>query len=216
MEDPPLAIPAFCILDEAEKEPSTLIAMTTHGRSGIGRWLRGSTTEKVVAAAANPLLVIRSREQAEPKADVRVGTIMMPLDGSRLAEQVLPHVVALARALKSEVAVVRITPGLFVSDDIPVPPPPPRPADPQDVEYVREVAAKLHQEGISSVKEIALYGPPDQLVLDTAVEIPDNLVAMTTHGRSGVGRWWLGSVADRVVRYCGCPVLLIRTAPRRD
>lgn len=202
-------IPADRILNEAEKDSSTLIAMTTHGRSGISRWLLGSVTDKVIQAATNPLLLIRSGEQKEFKADVKVGTIMVPLDGSKLAEQVLPHVVALSRALQSEVALVRITPGLSPTGEVPGHYPPRQP-DPQDVEYIREVNAKLLEEGVSSVKEIVSYGSPDELVLDTALEIPNNLVAMTTHGRSGVGRWWLGSVADRVVRYSGGPVLLIR------
>ena len=214
LHEPPVPSPASHILDEAEKDPSTLIAMATRGRSGVSRWLLGSVTDKVVQATTNPLLVIRSGDQREFKADVKVGTIVVPLDGSKLAEQVLPHVVALSRALQSEVALVRITPGLLPTGEIPGHYPPRQP-DSRDVEYIREVSVKLREEGVSSVKEITSYGPPDELILDIALETPNNLVAMTTHGRSGVGRWWLGSVADRVVRYCGCPVLLIRAAPDR-
>ena len=57
-----------------------------------------------------------------------------------------------------------------------------------------------------------LHGCPAAAIVNLVRERPDSLVAMTTHGRSGVGRWLLGSVADQVVRYAESPVLIIRAA----
>jgi nucleotide-binding universal stress UspA family protein len=78
------------------------------------------------------------------------------------------------------------------------------------VEYLHREGQKLKDEGLSLVEERLLHGHPAAVMVDLAREIPDSLVAMTTHGRSGVGRWLLGSVADRVVRYSDAPVVLIR------
>lgn len=209
----PVALPAVYILSEAEKEPSTLIALSTHGRFGIGRWLLGSTTDKVLQATKNPLLIIRSRGEEEFSQEVKLDSITVALDGSTLAEQVLAHVVALAQTLSLKVILVRVTPWGYTgfSDDEPIPRhQPPTEPDPDAVEYLTEVSDRLRQEGVSSVEERVLYGAPDELILETAREIRNSLVAITTHGRSGIGRWLFGSVADRVVRYCGCPVLVIR------
>jgi nucleotide-binding universal stress UspA family protein len=61
------------------------------------------------------------------------------------------------------------------------------------------------------VEQRIIRGPADEVIVDVAPETPDNLVAMTTHGRSGPARWTLGSVTDRVVRHSGDPVLVIKT-----
>ena len=63
------------------------------------------------------------------------------------------------------------------------------------------------------MEERLLHGDPAACIIEAASETRDRLVAMTTHGRSGIGRWVLGSVADRVVRNSGDPVLLVRAAP---
>src|SRR5918999_128964 len=104
--------PAPSIVNEAAKEPDTLIAMTTHGRSGIGRWLLGSVIHKVLRATANPLLVVRAYDRENPPEAVKFQTIIIPLDGSSLAEQVLPHAISLAEALKLRMLLVRATPSL--------------------------------------------------------------------------------------------------------
>ncbi len=77
-------------------------------------------------------------------------------------------------------------------------------------EYLKAAAERLRAEGLSSVEERLLHGNAAAAILDLAQESPGAMVAMTTHGRSGIGRWVLGSVADRVVRHAGVPVLIIR------
>lgn len=206
--------PASHIVSEAEREPATLIAMSTHGRSGISRWMLGSITDKVLYATTTPLLIIRPQQQNLP-SETKLNTIVVPLDGSGLAEQVLPHVVALAKLLELKVTLIMVTPSetdyyqyaenlaatyrdLFAKGS----------ADALD--YLLGIKHRLQQEGIRTVEEQLLQGDPAAAIVDHAREVRDNFVAMTTHGRSGVGRWFLGSVADRVVRYSGDPVLVIR------
>jgi len=206
--------PSSHIASEAEREPATLIAMSTHGRSGLTRWMLGSITDKVLYDTATPLLIIRPQQQNLPP-ETKLKTIVVPLDSSGLAEQVLPHVVALAKLLELKVTLIMVTPSetdyyqyteaitgtyrnLFAK------------ASADALDYLLSIKHRLQQEGIRTVEEQLLHGNPAAAIVDHAREVRDNFVAMTTHGRSGVGRWLLGSVADRVVRYSGDPVLLIR------
>jgi|TARA_B100000470_G_scaffold148044_1_gene115096 nucleotide-binding universal stress UspA family protein len=82
----------------------------------------------------------------------------------------------------------------------------------QAVNYLEGLADSLRQQGVTKVEQRIIRGPADEMIVDVALETPDNLVAMTTHGRPGQARWTLGSVTDRVVRHSGDPVLVIRTA----
>ncbi len=81
--------------------------------------------------------------------------------------------------------------------------------------YLEEKIRQLKVEGLEKVSYQLLEGDPAAKIIDIARETPDNLVAISTHGRSGIGRWALGGVTDRVVRHCGDPVLVIR-AERKD
>jgi nucleotide-binding universal stress UspA family protein len=220
--------PASYIVREAEREPGTLIAMCTHGRSGITRWVMGSVTDKVLHATTNPLLIVRATSQGNSSTDVKLSTVIVPVDGSSLAEQSLPHVVALARGLHLKVMLVRVTgsaeeyyqysayqragtiPGLGTGarsiEEFS------READARAIEYLHRVRGKLLQERVSSVEERLLHGQPAGAIVDLARETQDNLIAMTTHGHSGLERWVLGSVTDRVVRHSGDPVLVIHAA----
>ena len=101
--------PASLIVRESERESATLVAMSTHGRSGITRWVLGSVTDKVLHAATTPLLIIRPQQQTLAP-EVRLNTILVPLDGSSIAEQVLSHVVALAKLLELKVNLIMVTP----------------------------------------------------------------------------------------------------------
>lgn len=206
---------ASTIIDEAGKEPDTLLAMCTHGRTGVDRWLPGSVTQKVISLASSPLLVVRPVEPETGEQEVDLQTIIVPLDGSVVAEQVIPHVVALARPLDLGVILVRVTLPIedyYRSLGMPVAPNGDlsREIDTMTRNYFTRVQEKLRQEGITRLGVRILHGHPADAIIDFARETPNNLVAMTTHGRSGVGRWLLGSVASRVINHCGDPVLLVR------
>ena len=197
--------PPSCIVSEAEKEPGTLVAMATRGRSGMARFALGSVTDKVLRSTRNPLLIIPPQEQEVPTPERELDTVIVPVDGTSLAEQVLPHVVALAKALVLTVILVRVAP----SDVFTPPPHLFREQDARAVEYLHKVKEILYRQGVF-VEERLLHARPEDSISDFARKTPNNLVAMTTHGRSGIGRWMLGSVTDRVVQFSGDPVLVIR------
>jgi nucleotide-binding universal stress UspA family protein len=211
--------PAACIVQEAETVPNTLVAMCTHGRSGMTRWVLGSTTDKVLHATTHPLLIVRVREHAGPALEGKLNTILVPLDGSSIAEQALPHALSLARALGSKVILLRVT---LSAEDYPLPAsnyagyPLSRiewlieRGDAEAREYLDAICGKLRAEGAVSVEGRVVHGHAGRTILDMAGETEHCLVVMTTHGVSGVDRWIRGSVATRVVRHSVAPVLVVR------
>ena len=209
---------ATVIIERYRNDPYCLIAMATHGMSGLRRWLMGSVTSKVVQHAANPLLIIRPTEKADPVIPASLRTIFVPLDGSALAEKVLPTVIGLAKPLKLEVQLVRAyTPAAetyIIADGVIAQ------STAQfnqnlkaEVEtYLEGKVQALRAEGAENVSAAAVLGDAASEIIDFARRTENNLVAMSTHGRSGVGRWLLGSVAEKVVQHSQDPVLLIRVA----
>ncbi len=202
------------IVDQAAKDPGTLISMSTHGRSGVGRWLIGSVTEKVLQAAVNPVLMVRSLDASLPSV-VTINSIITPLDDSPVAEQALPHTVALAKGLNAKVVLLTVIPSIadyYWGVDFPAAAfgDLAQKVETQSAAHLRTVSKKLRAAGISSVEEKVITGHVAAAIVDLARQTPDSLVAMTTHGRSGVDKLVLGGVTDRVVRQSGVPVLVVR------
>jgi len=204
------------IVEKAARDKETLIGMATRGRSGIHRWLMGSVAEKVLRGATNPLLLVRGDEEGKSDGAATLKSIVVPLDGSKLAEIALPRALDLAKKLGLEIVLTRAyqiplsTYGVADAAYIPN----------QDafLTAVREEAgayleAKVNEvrgNGIEKVSSILLVGSGADEIIDLARTTPDNLIAMCTHGRSGVKRWALGSVTEKVVRHSGDPVLVVR------
>ena len=205
--------PAEVIIDGAAEHQHTLIAMTTHGRSGINRWLIGSVADKVLHGARNPLLLVRAGENAAVEGMARWQRVIVPLDGSALAETVLAHTVELARPLGIEVALMRVfgvpTP-VFAEDYGPYVEELWTQLEEEAQKYLAEKKQQLLAQGLTNVVTVATAGFPAEKIIDAARQRKDALVAMCTHGRSGVNRFVMGSVTDRVVRHGGDPVLIIR------
>ncbi|MBI2935944.1 MAG: universal stress protein [Chloroflexi bacterium] len=201
------------ILKEASSVVDTLIAMSTHGRSGVARWVFGSVTDKVLHSTATPLLLFRSVAEGAAPKETPLTSVIVPLDGSELAESVLPYAEELAKAMDLEIILVRVTSfpvsyasaeGMYVpSQDL---------LDAIEKEAEDYLAAKvqeLGQRGLKKVSSRSLRGNASERIVNLARNTPGSLVALSTHGRSGPARWVFGSVADRVVRHSGGPVLVI-------
>jgi nucleotide-binding universal stress UspA family protein len=205
------------ILGAASAQHVGLIAMATHGRVGPERWFLGSVADRVVRTASVPVLLVRPRDgEAMPAAFTQ---IVVPLDGSPLAEAALPYATLLARTFAAPVTLIRTVPlqwwaasGGDPSIGVDGLPPEVLTAIEDDAkEYLARVAERLHAEGLNVSTSFALFRAPDFEITDSAAS-PGSLVVMTSHGRSGLTRTLLGSVADRVVRSSLAPVLVIRPA----
>ena len=206
---------AEAIITEADRQPETLIAMATHGRSGIGRWLLGSVTDKVVRHANHPTLVIRAHDDVEGTPAATIGEVILPLDGSATAEAAIPHAVEMAKVLGVGISLVRAVSAMphtdafveYLSDGYQ----PTIGKALDDAEgYLESRANGIRSQGVANVHAYAMLGGAGSIITDAARRSEDALVVMATHGRSGVGRWALGSVTDRVVRHGRGPVLVVR------
>lgn len=194
--------PAEEILAFAHKEEVDLIAMGTHGRTGFQRWVLGSVTEEVLRKAPVPLLVSRVGA-VRTSWDV----LLVALDGSAEAEEILPDVVALARNRRVDVRVAKAVLSVPVPSGLGdmgllVPPEDPRP-------YLESVAGRLAAQGVAA-RPVPLEGRASTEIPRYARESGVGLLCMTTHGRSGVERAVLGSVAEEILRHAPCPVFVRR------
>jgi nucleotide-binding universal stress UspA family protein len=205
------------IIEKAGADKETLIAMATRGRSGIHRWLMGSVAEKVLRGATNPLLLVRGDEEGKSDGAAALKSIVVPLDGSKLAESVLPRAIDLAKKLNLAIVLTRAyqipLSAAYAGADTPY-----IPNSDALLNLVRDEAGaylntkvdELHQNGVEKVSSILSVGSGADEIIELARSTPDNLIAMCTHGRSGVKRWALGSVTEKVVRHSGDPVLVVR------
>jgi nucleotide-binding universal stress UspA family protein len=214
------------IIAEAERKPGTLIAMATHGRSGIPRMVMGSVTNRVLHAAIDLILIVRASSDEDFTGEVDLKTIIVPVDGFPLAEQVLSHSAHLAQPFGLAVTLLRVTPpmgecqgAMAVSKidvtsgfqfDIDIYEGLIKEPDERTLAYLGGLEKDLYDLGVVSVIKRVVLGQADDTIVDLARQMPGNLVVMTTHGRSGICRWVLGSVADGVVRRPGNPVFVIR------
>ena len=207
---------ASSIVERAAADKAALVCMATHGRSGLQRWLLGSVAEKVLRATENPLLLVRASDSAPVTGVNALDAIIVPLDGSPVAEQVLPTVAELARGLGIEVILFRaydIPYGSFYEGGGSYA------ADLQrlsatvetDVQlYLEERRAVLAQAGLAQLAYASKEGLAPDAIIDFARNKPGSVIAMCSHGRSGVRRWVLGSVTENVVRHASNPVLILR------
>ena len=202
--------PAAEILSYAENNDIDLILMATHGRSGIKRWAMGSVAEKVLRASKVPVWLVRAGVPEETVYDKwPERTMLVPLDGSELAEAVLPHVKALAKQRGAEpvdvvlfgVCEPLVESGYYIPDV---------PMTLEELkEYLAKVEKRLKEAGLRVRSEVRKGKPAEQIV-EYASKNPFNLIVMSTHGRSGLGRWVFGSVADKVLHGASSPIFLVR------
>jgi len=205
--------PEEVIVEKAAEDKNTLIIMATHGRTGIQRWMLGSVAEKVLIGASNNLLLVRAAGQGNSDGEARLKTVVIPLDGSPLAEQVLPQAIELASKMKLKVIFVRAyaLPVALASDEYAayieelV-----NRAEDEARDYIAEKVQEFKDKGVVDVESVVSFGYGAEEIITLARKTPDNVVAMCTHGRTGIGKWVLGSVTDKVVRDSGDPVLIIR------
>lgn len=199
------------IINTARDERADLIVMTTHGRSGLGRWFFGSVAERVLRGAPSPILLVPSGAAFNWPADLSSFRTIVPLDGSPEGMQALD--------LATEVGVTRQG-ELILTQALQLPLGPPGwPVYHDSVEAVGAVrsslsplVAQLAERRIRS----AVYvneGPPHEVILNAARVHHANLIVMGTHARDGFPRLVLGSVALGVVQRSPIAVLLVRSTP---
>jgi nucleotide-binding universal stress UspA family protein len=207
--------PADAILQYAEEANVGMIVMASHGSSGQGPWLLGSIAAKVLRASMRPVLLIRVPAESTALQQKHIlKRILVPLDGSAIGEAALPLAETLAKPLGAEVVLYLAlepiatwtgyggTEGYvsqkFFED---------RKASARA--YLEGVRGRLNERGVTTSIEVET-GPPADLIIDYAKLKAIDLIAMSTHGRSGIGRWVFGSVTDKVLHSGDTAVLVVR------
>ena len=195
-------------------ETHDLIALATRARAGLGRLAAGSVADTVVRAAPAPVLLVRAAVAASTPPDPP-RRILVPLDGSSAAEAALPLATELARRAGATLLLVRSTDMARTAErgllrDLAT-----RTAQQAAQaagDYLAQFAARDPLAAVPVQFDIR-HEPPADAILASASAGRADLIVMGTHGRGGLGRWLLGSVADAVVRAAPVPVLLVRPGP---
>jgi nucleotide-binding universal stress UspA family protein len=181
----------------------------------LNRFMLGSVAEKVLRGTTNPLLLIRATEDATTDGEAVFKRMIVPLDGSKVAESVLPMAAAMANQLDLEVEFLRAyhIPYNVYADDwgfsenaealL-------KSVRDEAEEYLKKKSADIKKLGVTKVSCVSKEGFAGDEIIKLGRTTADNLIAMCSHGRSGVKRWVLGSVAEAVARHSGDPVLIIR------
>ena len=206
---------ATSIINFAEKNKVGLIVISTHGKTGISHWPLGSIASKVVQRSNIPVFLVRSSQPGKAPADNELDKILVTLDGSQFSEAIIPHVEKLAKSMNSEVTLLRVIESAKL----------PQLAAYSDREkYEKDFMAKMEREaeryldkkrtaleskGVK-VNSAFIIGKPVEAILQYSEERSANLVALTTHGFSGISKWAYGSVAAKIIEGSPKPILLVR------
>jgi nucleotide-binding universal stress UspA family protein len=186
----------------ARRHDVDLIVMSTHGRSGISRLSQGSVTDSLIRHTTIPVLVVRPPESyLNPQVAQAFKRIVVPLDGSTLAEQVLPRVSTLAKVEEAEISLLQVLiPQSYSHKEI---------FDPnlpwwdKDVSlaqaYLFRIASSLRRNGLTATTDIVIGENVAHAIGDFASREEADLIAIATHGRGGLARMLRGSVADAIM-----------------
>jgi nucleotide-binding universal stress UspA family protein len=188
-----------------------LIVMSSHSRGGLKRIALGSITDYLIRRTNIPVLVVRppvSFIGATPGQ--AVSRIVVPLDGSELAEQILPNVAALALRLESTVSLMHVlTPISYSQKQIMQPGLPWWDADIAAADaFLTRAASYLSEEGLAVSKDVVLSDDIPTAILDYSARTRADIIALATSGSGGMGRFAFGTVADQVTRKSASSLLV--------
>ena len=205
------------IINVADELDEPLIVMTTHGRTGVGRWIYGSVADKVVHAAEAPVLLLRS---GTGRPDIRsIDTVVVPVDGSAYSEAALTFAKSMVQTFDSELHVARVAETANLYSTLGYETYAPGVNQPMaDVveqmindihKYISEITGDLKDEGFN-VQGVVLEGFAGEELLAYEERVKPDLIVMATRGRSGFDRFIFGSVAERVLKKGKTPVLMVK------
>jgi nucleotide-binding universal stress UspA family protein len=212
--------PAEVIVEQATAKGMCMIAMATHGWSGLRRWALGSVTDKVIQVTRTPVFVVRNDvepQQAQPAIQFR--NVLVPVDQSTLSRKALPTAAELAAAVGANIVLLHAltplplpsAPDLYMTAEVAE-----LYVEPDESTRARAladlhiIAEQLYERYGVSVRCEVPVGLAAEAIVETVERRTIDLVVMATHGYSGIRRWALGSVADKVLHTCPEPLLLVR------
>jgi len=206
------------IADYAAREDIGLIAAVPHSQTSSGHWTIGRTADKVIRETFKPVLLARRMAPGSTR-EALLTRVLVPLDGSRASRAVLPYVEDLMNPVwRSEGGVLTLThvvptlhyaAGPLIARRVPYSHSEMEDRKQEASRYLEEIAARLRT-GDREVRTVVADGDAATMILQTAVDMNANLIAMTTHGFSGFSRLFLGSTTDRILHNTVVSLLLVK------
>ena len=194
--------PAAAILAELDRDAHAIAALTTHGRSAWMEAILGSVALRVVREAKRPVIIFRSFDARE--APKRITMVVVALDGTRFAERIIPYAVKTAQGLSTRLLLVQALP---IHPEI-MPSVEHESSDFLESSYLHRKAAEIKENsGVETEWEV-LHGEPGDAICRYVSDLPEAMLAVTTHARTPLSRLVLGSVAATCLRRAGVPLLL--------
>jgi nucleotide-binding universal stress UspA family protein len=197
----------------ARRNDVDLIVMSTHGRSGITRLSLGSVTDSLIRHTTIPVLVVKPpTSYLNPQVVNGFKRIIVPLDGSVLAEQILPRVLTLAKLEDAEITLLNVLiPQSYSQKEIVDPVMPWWDKDVATAQaYLFGIAGRLRRDGASVTSDIVIAENVPNAIRDFASREKADLIAIATHGRGGLARMLRGSVADAIMHSGRMSMLVLK------
>jgi nucleotide-binding universal stress UspA family protein len=201
-----------------------LVILSSHGRSGLSQWGISSVTQKIIFSAPTSVLIIRAHQPVSSEAiEKQYLRMMVPLDGSRRAENVLPVVTLLARFHQSRISIVHVVKTPEMARQMP-------PAR-EDVELSERVVARNREEAIRYLDQVRQHSPLEGIDVQINLLTSDNaaealhelaekecidMITLSAHGYSGNNQWPYGSMVNNFILYSKVPVLIVQDLPAKE
>ena len=197
----------------ARRHDVDLIVMSTHGRTGVSRLSLGSVTDSLIRHTSIPVLVVKAPESyLNPHVEHAFRKIVVPLDGSTLAEQVLPRVLTLAKIDDAEVSLLQVLiPRSYSQKEMPDTDLPWWDKDVSLAQaYLFRIASRLRRNGLIVTTDIVIGEDAAHAIGDFASREKADIIAIATHGRGGLARMLRGSVADAIMHSGKMSMLVLK------
>jgi nucleotide-binding universal stress UspA family protein len=203
---------AESVLQYANENDVDLIIISSHGRSGLNRWVYGSVAERIMSQAPCPTLILNARRSDSPNAPQN---ILVTLDGSELAEKALEPAMDMASALESQLHLLRVTTSGHMRIEIDSSPDLIDGIESNELveaqEYLKELSQRIGLEDGQLSVEVA-KGTVAEAIIEYAANNDIDLITISSHGRTGLKRWVYGSVAEKVLRGACCATMIVRNS----
>jgi nucleotide-binding universal stress UspA family protein len=207
----------------AESQDAKLIILSSHGRSGYSQWGISSVTQKVIFSAPTSVLIVRAQQPAPLEEEVKVKRfdhILVPLDGSRRAEIVLPMIALFARFHQSRIHIAHVVKAPEMARQLPV--------AREDQELADRIVSRNREEAVRYLDQVRLQSQLDGIEVKTHLLIDANpaaalhelidqekidLVALSAHGYTGNSQWPYGGIVNNFILYSKVPLLIVQDLP---
>ena len=215
------------ILEYAQNQGMKLIILSSHGHNGLTQWGISSITQKIILSAQTSLLIVRAHQYSAASGELSKNLvyqrILVPLDGSQRAENVLPIITQLAQFHKSKIHLVQVIQTPEMARQMP--------AVPDDIDLSNQVVSRNREEGGRYLEQLKSRSYLDGISVQTHLLNSDNaavalhqlgaqenidMVALSAHGYSGNHQWPYGSMVNNFIMYGKVPLLIVQDLPAKQ